>query len=218
MPNYGFNENEIVATKTVQIDKDGFHRIVEGTDGGSSTPSGLKDFNATVICDPENVNIDIRMLVRVGSDAYDTLSVASDSVNVGFAVDPLNSIDPSTLPKTMSQEDMMEFANAHTFLSPEDMIIDPPENDPALWIGDGSYASLSMSIPDPETPSGRMDYTLPVGDLQSQGKIAQINDDTNASYHYEFDLTILVASNVDGTENRNIFADTVHVVTPEYGR
>ena len=30
MSKYGFNENEIVATKTVQIDKDGFHRIIDG--------------------------------------------------------------------------------------------------------------------------------------------------------------------------------------------
>ena len=217
MSNYGFNENEIVATKTIQIDKDGFHRIVEGTDGVSSTSGGLKDFNAVVVCDPEDVNyICVRAFVRVGSDAYDTLSDTDNAYTVGFAIDPLNSVNPSTLPKTMSQDDMMAFANAHTFLSPSGILLHAPVNDPPSWIGDGSYGMFGISAPDPEIPSERTDYTLPIGDLESQEKITPIFNDTNTHFHYEFDLTILVASAADDNETYNIFADVVHVVTPAY--
>lgn len=217
MPNYGFNENEIVATKTIQIDKDGFHRIVEGTDGGSSTPDegsasgGLKDFNAAVTCDSENVEIHVMALVRMGSGIHTALS---DTISVGIAIDPLNSMDPSTLPKTMSVEDMTEFTNTHTFLSPDGMTMDA-SSDQALWFNDAPYMMYGVVVPDSETPSELVEYTLPVGDLQSQEKIAQIFD-TDTSFHYEFDLTILVASATNDDEVHEIFADTVHVTTPVY--
>lgn len=101
------------------------------------------------------------------------------------------------------------------YSSPTGMLIGVQSSDPELWIGDKSYMMYSTIVPNQADPSQYIDYAIPVGDLQSQEKITQIFD-TDTSFHYEFDLTILVASAANDDGVHEIFADTVHVTTPVY--
>lgn len=201
MAKYGFNENEIVATKTVQIDKDGFHRIADGSNSGDSESSEnikVKDFIGGLIFPDDAINIDPTITCYVSknfdwgaSQSEKELFIAINPINTAKALD---NVVGTTIDENLASE--------HNIIPSPFHII----GGESLYINGQLYSTHTAVDAATDSVHQKLNFTV----LENNDMIEKIMSDDDQSYHYEFDISFFMTC--DGII---LGADAESVVTPE---
>lgn len=186
MPNYGFNENEIISTQTIMIDKDGFYKVVDGASSGEDINKVQNIYGFTKYLTETELQYEILIEEHFKND--------HDPSSIYVKIDPYNTVNVSdyTIGESIDNipvENVQYGYGART--SDESYVIN------------GKLYDRTKLLEKPEYDyTGTIDFTdIPYAKV----------DESENTYHYEFDLSYIM---VEDTTNTIIAVDVVHVVIP----
>lgn len=230
MSNYGFNENEVVSTKTIQIDKDGFHRVVDAADnGGNDGGNTSKDKDVIAVLqasssgDQTHLAFEpmVRCSVKFLSDAHKAIEtmIPFRSPLVFLAINPINSIDPSIYPTTLNTDEMEIMGFAYEYrLSPKPY--DLVRNQDSEYVTANGSTYYNYCVGGTTGSGGSSEFTdlyLTFDMLENMDGVEKIIDESNGYCHYRFDLTLLILTfESQDSPIANIYGDVLHVETIPY--
>ena len=230
MSKYGFNENEIVETKTVQIDKDGFHRVVDAADnGGNEGGNTSKDKDVIAVLQASSGGDQTHQAfepmvccsVKYQSDAHNAIEtmISFASPRVFLAINPINSVGTSIYPTTLNVDEMeiTDFAHEYQLYPiPYDLV---RNNDyEYATFNDSTYRNYLVGVSTGSGISSEFtDLYLTFDMLENIDGVEKVIDESNGYCHYKFDLSLLIMTfETQDSPIANIYSDVLHVETIPY--